>query len=246
MRGRAAGGAAVLLMLLAGCGSGCGSGSKADAKASPAPEPTTAADVDGDTDPGRRFTAAELKAALLPAAAIGPKATAGETVLGPFERHYVGGDWGTCEPGSNETRELARTRGASAGRTVSPFPGAVYEENPHVSESLASMSPAQASRYLELRRKLHDDCPVVTVDTEAAPVEEHHQAWKLPNLGDEAILETHRTTGGEEYDDRPYYEIEVRVGGVLVLVGAGPDKDLTLSSAAKAVERVRAELYEVS
>lgn len=242
MRRRVAGGAAVLLMLIAGCGGG----SKEDAKASPTPKPTTAAGVDGDTDPGRLFTAAELKAALLPAEAIGAKATAGESTVGDFVQRRGGGDWGDCDAGNDERRELARTRGASAGRTVSPFPGAVYEENPHVSERLVSMSSARASRYLELRRKLHDDCPVVTVDTEAAPVEEHHQAWKLSNLGDEAILETHRITGAEEYDDRPYYEIEVRVGGVLVLVGAGPDKDLTLSSAAKAVERVRAELYKAS
>ena len=40
--------------------------------------------------------------------------------------------------------------------------------------------------------------------------------------------------------------VELRVGGVLVIVGAGTDMDLTLSSAAEAARRVGKDLYGVS
>lgn len=76
---------------------------------------------------------------------------------------------------------------------------------------------------------------------------EHHVFEELPGIGDEAILEATRTEGGDEYDGAtPYYRAEVRVGDVLVLVDAGPDKDLTISFAAQAAQRVRTELYKVS
>lgn len=240
MRGRGAGCAAVLLMVLTGCGNG------GDAKATPTPKPTTAPGVDAGADPGKVFTDAELKAALLPAKAIGKKARATEPALGFFNQHIGGGDWGTCEPATKVLGELRSMKGASAAHTVRPRPGPVSDDDPYVSESLISMPAEQASRYLDLRRQLHDGCPVVTVDTEAAPVDEHHQAWKWPDMGDEAVLETLRYTGGDEYDGTPYYTIEMRVGGVLVLVDGGTDKALTISSAAKAAERVRRELYKAS
>ncbi|MEV0111860.1 hypothetical protein AB0H77_01210 [Streptomyces sp. NPDC050844] len=237
MRGRGAAGTAVLVMLLAGCGD---DGGTADAK------PTTAAGVDGDADPGKVFTDTELKAALLPAKAIGKKARATEPFLGFFNRHIGGGDWGTCARAAKVRGELRRMKGASAAHTVRPRPGPVSDGDPYVSESLISMPADQASRYLDLRRQLHDRCPLVIVDTEAAPVEEHHQAWKLPDMGDQAVLETLRYTGADEYDGTPHYTIEMRVGGVLVLVDGGTDKELTISSAAKAAARVRTELYKAS
>ncbi|MCX4669840.1 hypothetical protein OG453_24675 [Streptomyces sp. NBC_01381] len=243
MRGRGAGCAAVLLMVLTGCGD---DGGTADAKATSTPKPTTAPGVDGEVDAGKVFTDAELKAALLPAKAVGKKARASEATLGFFDLHRGGGDWGTCEPATKLLGELRRMQGASAGHTLRPLPGPVSDGDPFVSESLISMPAEQASRYLDLRRQLHDGCPVVTVDTEAAPVDEHHQAWKWPDMGDEAVLETLRYTGGDEYDGTPYYTIEMRVGGVLVLVDGGTDKALTISSAAKAAERVRRELYKAS
>ncbi|MEV0318668.1 hypothetical protein ACIBKX_19540 [Streptomyces sp. NPDC050658] len=242
MRGRGAGCAAVLLLALAGCGDG-----GQEAQEAPKRAPTAAAGVDGDVDPGKVFTDAELKAALLPARAVGPKAEAIEAGVGRFNQHYGGGDWGACDRGAKARAELFAMRGSSAGHMIRGFPGAVADDgDPFVTQSLVSMPTGRAERYVELRRQLHTACPGVTVDTEAAPVEEHREARELPDLGDEAILETTRTTGGDEYDGTPHYEVEARVGGVLVIVGAGTDKDLTVSSAAKAVQRVRAELYKAS
>lgn len=248
MRGRSVGCAAVLLMLLTGCGGG---GEKAEAKAEakdpPAREATTAPGVDGDADPRKVFTDAELKAALLPAKAVGPKAKALNATTGLYNQHYGGGDWGACDPGEKANTELFKMRGTSAGHMISPFPGAMADEgDPFVTQSLVSMRAGQAERHVELRRQLHKACPSVTVDTEAAPVAEHHVAEELPDLGDEAILETTRTTGGDEYDGTPHYKAEVRVGGVLVMVDTGTDKDLAISSAAKAAARVRTELYKAS
>ncbi|MEV8016319.1 hypothetical protein AB0O76_08250 [Streptomyces sp. NPDC086554] len=238
MRGRGAGCAAVLLMLLSGCGDG---GQKADG---PPKRETTAAGADGHADPGKVFTDAELKAALLPAKAIGPRAKKPEITLGLFNRQFGSGDWSACEPGDGTRAELAQMRGASAEQWVRPDPDKISEGDPYVYERLVSMPAERAGHYLDLRRQLHEACPRVTVDTEAAPVDEHHEARDLPDLGDEAVLETTRTTGGDEYDGTPHYEAEVRVGGVLVIVGAGTDKDLTIASAAQAVVRVRTELYK--
>ncbi|MFH8488551.1 hypothetical protein [Streptomyces longisporoflavus] len=239
MRGRVAGCAALLLALLTGCGDG---GAKAETK--PARPPATAAGVDGDVDPGKVFTDAELKAALLPAKAIGARARAYDVMSGPSNPYQGGGDWGSCEPGKEAHEQLLRLRGPSASHTVRPFPGAVEDEHPYVHESLLSMTAEQAGRRIELRRQLNKACPRVTVDTDAAPVEEHHVAERLPDLGDEALLETSRIEGGDGYDGSlPRYDVEVRVGGVLVRVSAGTDKDLTLTSAARAAARVRTELH---
>ncbi|MEU4997182.1 hypothetical protein [Streptomyces sp. NPDC021622] len=245
MRGRGAGCAAVLVMVLTGCG---GDGGTADAKATSTPKPSTAPGVDGEVDAAKVFTDAELKAALLPAKAVGPKAEALNASVGRFNQHYGGGDWSACERGGKARVELFEMRGSSAGHMIRGFPGAMADEgDPFVTQSLVSMPVGQAGRHVELRRQLHKVCPSVTVDTEAAPVAEHHILEDLPDLGDEAILETTRTTGGDEYDgETPHYKAEVRVGGVLVLVDAGSDKDLTISSAAQAAARVRTELYKAS
>ncbi|MEV0525713.1 hypothetical protein AB0I66_19980 [Streptomyces sp. NPDC050439] len=243
MRGRFAGCAAVLLLLLTGCGD---AGNEARTKPTRTPRPTTAAGVDGDADPRKVFTDAELKAALLPAKAVGARAEAINVTTGSYNQHYGGGDWGTCAPGTKAREELFALRGASAGHSIRAFPGAMADEgDPFVTQSLVSMPAAQAGRHVALRRELHKACPSVTVDTDAAPVVEHHAVEELPDVGDEAILESTRTEGGDEYDgETPYYKAEVRVGGVLVLVDAGPDKDLTIRSAAQAAARVRTELYE--
>ncbi|MFI6091965.1 hypothetical protein [Streptomyces sp. NPDC051218] len=242
MRGRGAGCAAVLLMLLAGCGD---AGEEARTKPTRTPGATTAAGVDGAADPRKVFPDAELKAALLPARTVGARAEAVNATTGSFNQHYGGGDWGTCEPGRKARDELFALRGASAGHSIRPFPGAMADEgDPFVSQSLVSMPAGQAGRHVALRRDLHEACPRVTVDTDAAPVVEQHTVEELPDLGDEAILETTRTEGGDDLDgETPYYKAEVRVGGVLVLVDAGSDKDLTITSAAHAAERVRTELY---
>ncbi|MGW7066502.1 hypothetical protein ACWGII_05095 [Streptomyces sp. NPDC054855] len=243
MRGRGAGCAAVVLMLLTGCGEG---GEKAETK--PARPPATAAGVDGDVDPGKVFTDAELKAALLPAKAVGARAKVVNGTTGGFNQHYGGGDWGGCEAGRGASAELSGMRGTSAGHMILPFPGAIADEgDPVLSQTLVSMPDARAERHVELRRQLHKVCPSVTVDTEAAPVVEHHVAEDLPGIGDEAILESTRYEGGDDYDEETrYYKAEVRVGGVLVLVDAGPHKDLVISSAAKAAGRVRTGLYKAS
>ncbi|MEU6663207.1 hypothetical protein [Streptomyces sp. NPDC046821] len=260
MRGRGTGCAAVLVMLLAGCGNG-GDGAPGEG-AGKRPSAATGADgsvpgadgsvpdvaasapgVDGSADPAKLFTDAELGSALLPPEAIGKHAKANEISLGLFDRHFGGGDWGACAAGRDARGELIRMTGASAERTVRPDPAATGDGNPYVFERLVSMPAARAGRYLELRRALHESCARVTVDTEAAPVVEHHEARPLPELGDEAFLETTRTTGDDEHDGTPHYEVELRVGGVLVTVGAGTDRALTLSSAAAAAQRVRKDLY---
>ncbi|GAA3149712.1 hypothetical protein ACFQ0X_15805 [Streptomyces rectiviolaceus] len=243
MRGRGAACAAALVMLLTGCGE---AGEKAGSKPARTPKPTTAPGVDGDADPGKVFTDAELKAALLPAKAVGAKAEASEATLGLFNRHFGGGDWGSCAPGKEAREELWRMRGASAEHTVRPRPGEVDEGDPYVFERLVSMPAARAERYLALRLQLNEVCPAAAVDTEAAPVTEHHEAGKLPGLGDEAVIETTRTTGGDEYDGTAEYEVGMRVGGVLVIVRGGTDKALTISSAARAAQRVRTKLYKAA
>lgn len=244
MRGLGAGCAAVLLLLLTGCGEG---GEQAEAKPARTPKPTTAAGVDGEADPGKAFTDTELAAALLPAKAVGPKAKALNATKGLHKQPYGGGDWGACEPGKKASTELFEMRGTSAGHMISGFPGAVADEgDPFVTQSLVSMRAGQAARHIELRRQLHKACPAVTVDTDAAPVVEHHVVEDLPDIGDEAILETTRHEGGDDYDGTPYYKAEVRVGDVLVRVDAGTDKDLTISSVAQAAARVRTELYKAS
>ncbi|MFF2507239.1 hypothetical protein ACFVTY_28255 [Streptomyces sp. NPDC058067] len=244
MRGRGAGCAAVLLMLVAGCAGGEAGG--ADGPDGSGRRRPSAPGVDGSADPGKVFTDAELGAVLLPAESVGEGATANEISPGLFDRHFGGGDWSTCAAGRDARGELVRMKGASAERTVRPDPAATGDDAPFVFERLVSMPAARAGRYLELRRALHDACGRVTVDTEAAPVVEHHEARPLADLGDEAVLETTRTTGGDEYDGTPHYEVELRVGGVLVTVGAGTDRALTLSSAAEAAQRVRKDLYGAS
>jgi hypothetical protein len=241
VRGRGTAGAAVLLVLLAACGDG-GSGARGDGGG----KRPSASGVDGTVDPAKVFTDTELGAALLPAGAVGKGAKATETSLGLFDQGYGGGDWSACAAGRDARGELARMRGSSAERTVRPDPGAVGDDDPFVHERLVSMPAERAGRYLELRRELHQACGRVTVDTEGAPVQEHHEARPLPGLGDEAVLETTRTTGGDEYDGSAHYEVELRVGGVLVIVGAGTDRALTLSSAAQAAQRVGKDLYEAS
>ncbi|MFB6676022.1 hypothetical protein ACFCWG_27070 [Streptomyces sp. NPDC056390] len=247
MRVRGAGCAAVLLMLVAGCGNGGaggdgGSGQRGEGGS----KQSSASGVDGTADPAKVFTGAELGAALLPAEAVGKGTKALEVYLGLFDQGSGGGDWSTCVAGRDAHGELWRMRGASAERTFRPDPAAVGEDDPFVYERLVSMPAGRAGRYLELRRELHEACGRVTVDTDGALAEEHHEVRPLPDLGDEAVLETTRTTGGDEYDGSAHYVVELRVGGVLVIVGAGTDMDLTLSSAAEAARRVGKDLYGAS
>ncbi|MGW4387289.1 hypothetical protein [Streptomyces sp. NPDC004685] len=251
MRGRATGCAAVLLMLLAGCGNGGdggngGSGQRGEGGSEGGSRRPSASGVDGTADPAKVFTGAELGAVLLPPEAVGKGAKALEIYRGLFDQHSGGGDWSTCAAGRDARGELWRMQGASAERMFRPDPAATGEDDPFVHERLVSMPAARAGRYLELRRELHEACGRVTVDTDGAPVEEHHEIRQLPDLGDEAVLETTRTTGGDEYDGSAHYEVELRVGGVLVIVGAGTDRDLTLSSAAQAAQRVGKDLYGAS
>ncbi|MEV8317465.1 hypothetical protein AB0Q95_25185 [Streptomyces sp. NPDC059900] len=246
MRARVAGCAALLMTLLSACGGGEDQVKTADPKPVPTQKRTGEAGVDGRADPRKVFTEAELKAALLPAKEVGPKARAYDVTTGLSGLHYADGDWGSCAPGKEAREELARLRGNSAGQTVRPFPGAIEDEDPFVHVSLVSMPVERAKRHVALRRQLNDACPRVTVDTEAAPVEEHHTAGKLADLGDEAIVESTRTTGGDEYDGIARHKVEVRVGGVLVLVNAGTDKDVAVLAAAKAAAHVRTDLYKTS
>ena len=246
MRGRVAGCAALLLMLLTACGGGENQEKMPDAKPVPTTKRAAAVGVDGDADPRKVFTDAELKAALLSAKDVGTKAKAYDVTTGPFDPPSGGGDWGSCAPGKDAREELARMRGSSASHTVRPFPGAVEDKDPFVHVRLVSMPAERAERHIALRRQLNDACPRVLVDTDAAPVKEHHTAGRLPGVGDDALVETTRTTGGDEYDGTPRHKIEVRVGGVLVMVDAGVDKDLGIATAAKAAAKVQKDLYKVS
>ncbi|MGP3952299.1 hypothetical protein [Streptomyces sp. 7N604] len=202
--------------------------------------PSTAPGVDGTAAPDRVFTEAELKAALLPAGAFGTRARVTGTDLGVFGR-YGGGDWSQCRAGDDLREELAGFEGASAQQTVRLAPGA--EAGRIVTVRLVSMPAGRTERYLEIRRRLHETCPDVAVDTEAAPVREHHEAREIPDLGDEALLEISRVTGGDEYDGSPAYAVGVRVGGVVAIVSAARDRGTCVSLAARAAGRVRSELY---
>ncbi|MFE0374849.1 hypothetical protein ACFW1M_04525 [Streptomyces inhibens] len=238
-----AGCAVVLTSLLSGCGSTQAAADPERPAASGAPSgaPSTAPGVDGKADPDRVFTEADLEAALLPAGAFGGRAKVAGTDLGGFGR-YGGGDWTGCEPGGDLREELTGFEGASAQQTVSLAPAAGHGRRT-VTVQLVSMPARRSERYLEVRRLLHETCPEVDVDTEAAPVQEHHVAREITALGDQALCEISRTTGGDEYDGAPSYAVDVRVGGVLALVTAGGDKTTGVSLAARAAQRIRAELY---
>ncbi|MGP3999230.1 hypothetical protein [Streptomyces sp. 8N706] len=240
-----AGYAVVLTALLTGCGSTeapPGPGRPATS-GNPSGAPSTAPGVDGEADPDRVFTEADLKAALLPAEAFGRRARVTGTDLGLFGR-YGGGDWSQCEPADDLREELRGFAGAGAQQTVRLAPAA--EHGPIVTVQLVSMAAERTERYLEVRRRLHETCADVTVDTEAAPVLEHHEARDIAGLGDEALLEISRLTGGDEYDGTPSYAVDVRVGGVLAIVRVGGDKvdkDTGLSLATRTAQRIRTELY---
>lgn len=201
---------------------------------------STAPGVDGEADSDRVFTEAELKAALLPAGAFGGRAEVAEVHLGGFGR-FGGGDWGQCEAADELREKLAEFQGASAQQVVHLGPEA--EPGGIVTVQLVSMPAARAERYLEIRHRLNESCPEVTVDTEAAPAQEHHEAHEVPALGDETLLEISRLTGGDEYDGSPTYTVDVRVGGVLAIVVADDDRDAAVSLAARAAQWVRSDLY---
>ncbi|BBC35347.1 uncharacterized protein SGFS_066410 [Streptomyces graminofaciens] len=232
----------MLTALLTGCG---GTESPPDSgrpatSGDPSGAPSTAPGVDGEADPEQVFTETELKAALPPAGAFGRHAKVTGTDLGLFGR-YGGGDWTQCEPGNDLRVEMRGFEGASAQQTVrlarAPENGRI------VTVQLVSMPAERAERYLEIRRRLHEACPDVTVDTEAAPVREHREAQEITALGDEALLESSRQTGGDEPDGTLSYAVDVRVGGVLAIVSSGGDKETGISLAARTAQRIRAELY---
>ncbi|MBA2808611.1 hypothetical protein E0500_014695 [Streptomyces sp. KM273126] len=206
----------------------------------PSRTPSTAPGVDGEADPDRIFTEARLKAALLPAEAFGERVKVTATDLAPFGP-YGHGDWGGCEPAEDLLEELNGFDGASAMQTVRFGP--VTEDAQVITVQLVSMPAARAVRYFEIQRRLREICPEVTVDTEAAPVQEHHETQEIAALGDEAMLDILRVTGGDEYDGSPSYAVDVRVGGVLAMVKAGADRGTAISLAARATQRIRAELY---
>ncbi|TLS41055.1 hypothetical protein FE633_38310 [Streptomyces montanus] len=208
----------------------------------PSGTPSTAPGVDGEADPDRVFTEARLKAALLPAEAFGERARVAATDLGPFGP-YGHGDWGGCEPAEDLVEEQNGVDGASAMQTVRFGPDT--EDAQVITVQLVSMPAARTARYLEIQRRLRELCPEVTVDTEAAPVQEHHETQEIAALGDEAMLDILRVTGGDEYDGSPSYAVDVRVGGVLAIVNAGGDRGTAVSLAARATQRIRAELYGV-
>ncbi|MET8012557.1 hypothetical protein ABZU86_12465 [Streptomyces sp. NPDC005271] len=232
-----AGPAVMLAALLTGCGSTQGPPDPGRPAASG--NPSTAPGVDGEADRDRVFTDADLEAALLPAGAFGGRARVTGTELGLFGR-YGGGDWVGCEPGNALRGELTGFEGTSAQQTVRITPAAGGGRT--VTVQLVSMPTGRTERYLEVRRLLHQVCPDVAVDTEAAPVLEHHKARELAALGDDALLEISRQTGGDD-DGTPSYAVDVRVGGVLAIVRAGGDKDTAVSLAARAALRIRTELY---
>ncbi|MDX2766630.1 hypothetical protein, partial [Streptomyces europaeiscabiei] len=77
----------------------------------------------------------------------------------------------------------------------------------------------------------------MTVDTDGAPVQEHHEAREVDALGDEALSEFTRRTGGDEYDGDATHVVHVRVGGVLVVVTSGGDRGTGIALAARAAGR---------
>ncbi|OON82551.1 hypothetical protein [Streptomyces tsukubensis] len=205
--------------------------------------PSTAPGIDGQADTDRVFTTSRLKAALLPARSLGADARVTATVTGRFG-DYGRGDFGTCEAREELERESRDLDGDNAQQTVRVTPAAQRgDRSDPVEIELASMTAGRAQRYLDIRQRLLDACPVVTVDTEAAPVREHHRARSIGHLGDSALLETERVTGGDEYDGVATHDVVVRAGGVLVLVRNGGDEDRAVRIAALATRRVRAELY---
>ncbi|MEW2394490.1 hypothetical protein [Streptomyces sp. NPDC046862] len=206
----------------------------------PSGAPSTAPGVDGKADPDRVFTEARLQDALLSAEAFGERAKVTGTDLGTFGP-YGHGDWGGCEPAEDLVEEQNGFDGASAMQTVRLGP--VTEDAQWITVQLVSMPAARTVRYLEIQRRLRELCPEVTVDTDAAPVQEHHHTREIAALGDEAMVDILRVTGGDEYDGSPSYAVDVRVGGVLAIVNAGGDRDTAVSLAAKATQRIRTELY---
>ncbi|WP_063734893.1 hypothetical protein [Streptomyces sp. RTd22] len=227
----------MLTVLLTGCANTEG---PSDARRPAATgDPSTAPGVDGEADPKRVFTEAELKAALPPAGALGRHAKVVARDLGHFGG--AGGDWSQCAAGYDLRMEVSRFRAASVQQTVHRT--RVAENDRIVTVLLASMPAGRSERQLEIQRRLHEICPNVTVDTEAAPVQEHRQVEDVAALGDEALLKSVRQTGGDEYDGTPSYTVDVRVGGVLVIVMGGGDKETCISYAARTAQWIRAELY---
>ncbi|KFG01977.1 hypothetical protein IQ62_04565 [Streptomyces scabiei] len=241
-----AGPVVLLAVLLGGCGGVQGPspdvGRSAVARG-PSDGPSTAAGVDGEIDPQRGFTEGELKAALLPGEAFGRGARVIATDLGLFGRSG-GGDWTSCADGDDLRVEMRGVEGDSAQRTVRL--GGASEDGPVVTVQFVSLPGGRAERYLEIRRLLNETCPDVTVDTDAAPVQEHHEAREVDALGDETLSESTRRTGGDKYDGDSTYVVHVRVGGVLVVVTSDGDRDTGIALAARAAERVRAGLYGVA
>lgn len=250
--------AVALTALLTGCGERAAhqdqrgpAASGTSSTAAPSSRPTTAhptaPGADGGDVADRAFTEAELQAALLPAGAFGTQARVTETHVGGFDEWgQPGYDWSGCGAGDELRREITGLRGASAAQIVDLGPGPDDADSATV--MLVSMPSSHTERYLRLQRGLHRDCPTAVVDTEAAPVEEHHEMQEVRGLGDEAVLEASWWTGGPEYDRKRSYRVESRVGGVLVVASAegGVAEDgheHSLSLAVRAARRVHSELY---
>ncbi|MGY1433574.1 hypothetical protein [Streptomyces reniochalinae] len=163
-----------------------------------------------------------------------------ETGRGDFQGHEGGGAWGECAD-TTLRREWDGFEGTRASQVVNLGPGS--ESDDRATVLLVSMPTERAERYLETKRALHESCPEILLDTEAAPLEEHHEAQEISGLGDEALLEVLWQVGGDEYDGTPSHIVIVRIGGVLAIVSNQGDRDAGDLLAARTTRRVRSELY---
>ncbi|MGP8304072.1 AAA family ATPase [Streptomyces inhibens] len=95
----------------------------------------------------------------------------------------------------------------------------------------------------DARRRLAEPLIGEKKDGVAVLLATHQADLAEAALGDQALCEISRSTGGDEYDGAPSYAVDARVGGVLALVNAGGDKATGISVAARAAQRIRVGLY---
>lgn len=249
-------GVLLLALLVSGCGGPAGgpgtgspdegatasprAGGSGGSRLVPPSRPSTAPGADGKVARDESFDARRLTDALPPATAFGDGAKVIEAGAVDFAEHG-GGDWGPCGAGAAPRAEMRGLTGTTVRQTARAGDQGA-DADPMVL-TLVSMPAGKAARYLAVRRRLHASCPVVTVDTDAAPEEEHHLLRRLARLGDEAQVETVWRTGTDTADTTHVPTVLVRVGGVLVLAEGGPDEDRGIALAARSARRVAERLY---